>query len=72
MREKILKELREIELLEGNIKEETHLKDFLDSLERIEVIIEVEKKFNIHISDSQIERIKTIGDIIDIIPKSTK
>jgi acyl carrier protein len=41
----------------------------MDSLEMVELIIEVEKKFNIAVTDEQMENMhhSTVGDAIDII-----
>lgn len=44
---------------------ETHLVDIgLDSLDFVELIVEMEKKWNLSITDNQMERIKTVGDAI--------
>lgn len=55
-----------------DIKEETTLKDDLnmDSLDEIEVVIMIEKEFNIHIPDADMEdNIKNISDLVNIIEK---
>jgi acyl carrier protein len=48
---------------------ESHLlKDLgLDSLDIVEVTIECEEKFNILISDSDVEKINYVGDIYQIV-----
>lgn len=38
-----------------------------DSLDAIHIVMEVEKCFNIIISDAEIEAISTVRDIIDIV-----
>lgn len=38
-----------------------------DSLDGIEIVMEIEKKFNIEINDNDIENIKSIGDLIEYI-----
>jgi acyl carrier protein len=52
---------------------ESHLmKDLgLDSLDIMEVTIECEEKFNIFISDSDVEEINYVGDIYKIINGKT-
>lgn len=50
-----------------NFTEETTLSDKLDSIEILEFAIKLERKLNIHISDSDIENWTTVSDIIDSI-----
>ena len=39
----------------------------LDSLAMYELVIELEETYNLQISDEEIERIRTIGDMVDYI-----
>lgn len=39
----------------------------LDSLDGIELIMEFEKEFDISISDEQLSKISTVGDIIKLV-----
>lgn len=45
------------------------LKDDLgiDSLDSVEIILELESQFNVKISDNEIEELKTVGDIVNIL-----
>jgi acyl carrier protein len=43
-----------------------------DSLDTVELIMEVEKEFNIAIPDDQAENISTVGDAITYIEKNSK
>lgn len=36
-----------------------------DSLDRIEIIMKVEEKFDIEIEDVEVEKCKTFGDLVD-------
>lgn len=63
---------RIIELLaeigfDSPMTEETHLQQELgmDSLDRVEVMIMVEKDFNIHIPDESVEGVVTLGKLVD-------
>ncbi len=75
MREKILqdifKSLKEkgFEPTEGEINETTSFTEDLgmDSLDQIEMIMELEKVFNISIPDDQAEEMKVVGDIANYV-----
>lgn len=43
-----------------------------DSLDTVELIMELEKKFNVQIPDDQAEKIATVGDAIAYIENATK
>ncbi len=43
-----------------------------DSLDTVELIMELEKEFNIAIPDDQAEKINTVGDAIAYIESNTK
>lgn len=38
-----------------------------DSLDRIEICMDIEKKFDIEISDDEVESVKTVGDVINLL-----
>lgn len=42
-----------------------------DSLVLFELIMELEENFGIRITDEELEKIRTIGDVIDFINKKT-
>ncbi len=43
-----------------------------DSLDTVELIMELEKEFNVQIPDDQAEKIATVGDAIAYIENATK
>lgn len=45
-------------------KESTFIDLFVDSLDLIEIVVDLEKEFGVHITDSEIYEWQTIGDII--------
>jgi acyl carrier protein len=52
----------------ANIKEESTFKDLgADSLDIVEIIMSFEEDFGIEIKDDDAEKIKTIGQAIDLI-----
>ena len=44
----------------------------LDSLDSVELIMQMEEEFKIQISDNEAENLKTVGDVINIIKEKTK
>lgn len=45
--------------------------DEWDSLTHIQLIVEVEKKFNVKFRNAEIARLKNVGDLIKLISKYT-
>ena len=43
-----------------------------DSLDIVELVMELEEEFDIQIPDDQAEKIKTVGEAIDYIENATK
>lgn len=43
-----------------------------DSLDVVEIVMELEDAFNIEIPDAMSEKIKTVGDVIDFVEKAPK
>jgi len=41
----------------------------IDSLDRVELIMALEEKFKIEITDEEAEKIKTIQDVVDYVKK---
>ena len=39
----------------------------IDSLDIVEVVLELEKKFNIKVEDEDAERISSVGDLINMV-----
>ena len=44
----------------------------IDSLDLVELVTEYEDEFDIYVSDQELEKIKTVGDIINIFEKLNK
>lgn len=43
-----------------------------DSLDEIEMLMEIEKEFNIYISDPEADRIITFGDAVEIVTRKVE
>lgn len=57
----------------SNIKETDLLTDLgLDSLDLVEVVLEIEEKLNIEFNSDQIASLKTIQDVLKLIEEKTK
>lgn len=72
MRDQIFNELVEIlnekEFRAEYNREDTPVEEYgMDSIDRIEFIMEVEKHFNISISDEDAERFVTMGDVVSYV-----
>ena len=53
-----------------NLKEEDELSAVgLDSLDLVEVMLEIEEKFNIEFDNNEIEEVKVLKDVLDLISK---
>ncbi len=59
---------------ESQVKPEANFTSDLgaDSLDTVELIMELEKEFNISIPDDQAEKIATVADAINYIENATK
>lgn len=57
-----------------NITAESHLfNDMgLDSLDAVEIIIEIEDSFNIDLQDKESEEVQTVKDLIEIVESKIK
>lgn len=57
-----------------NVKSEANLKDDLgmDSLDVVELVMEVEKEFKISISDNEYDGITTVGSVVDLVESKQK
>lgn len=61
--------LSELKVSEDKITKEARLQEDLgaDSLDAVELIMNIESEYDIMISDEQAVDIKTVGDIVDFI-----
>lgn len=44
----------------------------MDSLDKVEIVMSIEQKFNIEISDEQSDKLKTIKDVVDFVREKKK
>ena len=53
------------------VKNDANFEDDLggDSLDCVEVLMEIEQEFNIHVSDADAYQAKTVGDICDMVER---
>ena len=53
----------------GPIKRESNLQNDLgaDSLDTVEIVMNLEDEFDIQIPDDKVEKVKTVGDVIDFV-----
>ena len=70
----IFKKLQEIiaernNILQSSVTMESNFRRNLnmDSLDIVEVVLEVEKMFDCSIEDDELERIKNVGNLVDVI-----
>ena len=50
---------------EGEVELETHLEDLnFDSLDMVEIVMDIEDEFNVEVPDEVVEKFVTIGDIV--------
>lgn len=74
MKEKIFAALESMGSLDSTeITKEHKLMDDLklDSLDTMELVLNIEDEFNIQIEESEIENIVTVGNLIDLVGKKT-
>ena len=69
---KIIK--KQLYVKESEIKPEANLADDLgaDSLDIVEIVMEIEEEFGIEISYNNTENVKTVSDVIDYIDDALK
>lgn len=40
-----------------------------DSLDRVEIVLNIEEKFDIEVDDEAVEKLKTIGELVDYVQR---
>ncbi len=78
-KEDVLEQLRpviaeQLGVDEGEVREEASFTEDLnaDSLDLVELIMSLEEKFNIQISDEDAEKLTTVGEAVDYIQEHMK
>ena len=76
IRQKIIDELLEAsesELDASEIGPETNLRDDLglDSLQAVTVVMALEQEFEVEVDDEEIDGLRTVGDILDLLAEKT-
>lgn len=73
-REEVFEQVREIlverlDVKEDNVNIGAHLRDDLeaDSLDLVELIMDLEERFGVKISDEEAQSITTVGEAVDFI-----
>ncbi|WP_287152467.1 acyl carrier protein [Candidatus Solincola tengchongensis] len=63
-----------LELPEEEIKEESRFKEDLeaDSLDLVELLLEMERVYGFKVSDEEAAEIETVGDAVDLILQKAK
>ncbi len=78
-REEVHEQVREIlverlDIDESDVTEEASLRDDLkaDSLDLVELIMDLEERFGVKISDEEAQSIGTVGEAVDFIVKASE
>ena len=78
-REEVFEQVREIlverlDIDESDVTEEASLRDDLkaDSLDLVELIMDLEERFGVKISDDEAQSIGTVGEAVDFIVKAAE
>lgn len=76
IRQKILEELlaaSESSLEASEIDAQTDLRDDLglDSLQAVTVVMALEQEFDVEVDDQEIDGLRTVGDILDLLARKT-
>lgn len=74
--QKILEELlaaSESSLAASEINAQTDLRDDLglDSLQAVTVVMALEQEFDVEVDDQEIDGLRTVGDILDLLARKT-
>jgi len=58
-----------LSVMDIDIQLEDRLKPYMDSLDKVEFMMMLEKEFNIVISDKEISEIDTLEDVLNLLNK---
>ena len=58
-----------LSVMDIDIQLEDRLKPYMDSLDKVEFVMMLEKEFNILISDKEISEIDTLEDVLNLLNK---
>lgn len=63
----------QLDVDENDVTEATNIQDDLgaDSLDIVDLVMSFEEEFDLEIPDEQVEKIKTVGDIVKFIEENT-
>lgn len=72
MREKVIEHLIEasdVDIEASDVKEESSLRADLDlsSLQAVTLVMDLEDEFGVSIEDEEIEKLETVGDVLDLL-----
>lgn len=72
MREKVIEHLiaaSDVDIEASNVKEESSLRADLDisSLQAVTLVMDLEDEFGVTIEDEEIEKLETVGDVLDLL-----
>lgn len=63
----IVSQLLNIDTDDVEIKSDFYQELGANSLDHVEICMAVEEEFNIHVTDEEMDNIKTVGDLINLI-----
>lgn len=74
IKEQVFLKIEEIVWDDVDRNEELELREDLglDSLDCIELLLNIERQFNISVSDEEAEPVKTVKEVVDIIEQKVK
>ena len=59
-----------LNISETEINDETQLTQIgADSLDKIEIVMLIEEKFDVNIDDTEVENVKTFEELVDLVTK---
>ena len=62
----------EADMPRGALDRETRLHEIGDSLTRVEAVMAIEDEFEISLSDAQVDTVRTLGDLIELVSTAVR